>query len=219
MPTSRVLDLDLPAGLDVREYDAVFDFAVLLANPNDHTAPWKTSVWFGFTASWIGCGMRIRAATEYNEEFALQLGHGTSPSRAHQYNQERSFFGCITSTISALDCFCLATYCLGSAIDQGAFLLDKADRLTKYPKDVANAFTRFDPLNPFSRALTSLVASTEYRALLDLRNALAHRGVLPRQANLSTVSDIPATTPSNPKALAVDFVYDDPLGKVCKTPG
>jgi hypothetical protein len=211
MHTSRVLELELPEDLDVNAYDAVLEFAVILANPNDHSVPWKTSVWFGFTASWLGWGMRIRASAEYDKEFASQLAHGTSPAREHQYSQERAFFGCISSALSALECFYLATYCLGAAIDQTAFPLSKAGHLNKYPHDVAEAFARFESSNPFASTLASVVDSPEYRGLSDLRNALAHRGVLPRQVHLSTVSAIAATIPSNPKALAVDFVPDAPL--------
>ena len=81
MHTSRVFGLDLPDALDVHVYDDVLESAVILANPNDYSAPWKTNVWFGFTASWLGWGMRIRAATDYDVEFASQLAHGTSPAR------------------------------------------------------------------------------------------------------------------------------------------
>jgi hypothetical protein len=211
MPTSRRFDLQLPDDFDVSAYDDASDFAVKVANPNDPSAPWKINVWFGFTSAWIGYGMRLRAAVEYSQEFASLLSHGTSPPREQQYAQERAFFGCITSTVSAVECFYLAAYCIGNTLDQAVFPLESAGRLKKYPRDVSGAYVKFDPKSPFSQQLALVAACPAYEVLSDLRNTLAHRGTLPRKIYLSTVYDVPAAIPSNPMALATEFIHDSPI--------
>ena len=211
MAVSRTLDVDLPDHFDLLAYDQVMDLAVLWANPNESAAPWKVNAWFGFTAGWIGFAMRLRSAIEYNQEFGSLIALGSSPPRPVQYLQERAFFGCVTSALSAIECFFLASYCLANPVSKLHFPLAQAAHLNKYPRDVAAAYLRFAPRDPFSVQLSAVANSAELESLSNLRNSLAHRGALPRKAFLSTVADIPAAIPSNPKSLAMDFTHDASL--------
>lgn len=208
MSFSRAFNFALPTGLRSSDYDAVVDYAVTLANPNDASAPWKSDVWFSFTAAWLSFASRLRSASEYSEEFAALLELGTAPPREEQYRQERALFGCITSTLSSVECFFLATYSLASSLDTHKFPLKKGDDLRQYPNAVATAFLSFDPQDAFSLRLRATAKSAELEALSHLRNRLAHRGILPRRVYLSTVSDVPAAIPSNPMAIPREFKHD-----------
>lgn len=208
MAISRTLDVELPDHFDLLAYDQVMDLAVLWANPNEPAAQWKVNSWFGFTAGWIGFAMRLRSAVEYNQEFGTLIALGSSPSRPVQYSQERAFFGCVSSALSAIECFFLASYCLGNPVSKVHFPLAQAGHLKKYPRDVATAYVIFAPDDPFSVQLSAIANSPKFESLSNLRNSLAHRGALPRKAFLSNFADIPAAIPSNPKALALDFTHD-----------
>ena len=211
MVLSRTFDVELPDYFDLVAYDSVADLAVSWANPNDPAAPWKVNAWFGFTRGWIGFAMRLRSAVEYHQEFASLIAMGSSPPRSVQYLQERAFFGCMTSSLSAIECFFLAVYCLANPVSRVHFPLMQADHLKRYPRAVAAAFLRFEPHDPLSIRLSAIANSPELESLSDLRNSLAHRGALPRKAFLSNVGDIPAAIPSNPQALALDFTHDSSL--------
>ena len=211
MALSRTFDVELPDYFDLAAYDSVADLAVPWANPNDPAAPWKVNAWFGFTAAWIGFAMRLRSADEYNQEFGSLIAIGSSPPRSVQYLQERAFFGCMTSCLSAIECFFLAAYCLANPVSRTHFPLAKAGHLNKYPHTVAAAFSRFDLHDPLSARLSAIANSPELESLSDLRNSLAHRGAFPRKAFLSNVGDIPTAIPSNPKALALNFTHDSSL--------
>jgi hypothetical protein len=207
MTVSQFLNLELPDCLNVLTYDEVAELAARLANPNDE----EVNAWFGFTAGWIGFAMRLRSAFEYDQEFGSLIAHSSNPARSEQYLQERAFFGCVTSALSAIESFFLASYCLANPLSREHFRLEVAGDLKKYPKDVAKAYSIYKPDDPFSNKLLEVSGSNEFNALSDLRNSLAHRGILPRAVFLSNCADIPAAIPSNPKALAQDFTHDASL--------
>ena len=213
MSISRTFNLTLPAGLNSSDYDAVVEFAIKLSDPNDASQPWKSDVWFSFTAAWLSYASRLRSAAEYSDEFVSLLEHGTSPPREEQYQQERALFGCITSTLSAVECFYLAAYSLAGAVYPSNFPLEKGNDLRRYPNAAATAFERVDPQDTFSLELRETANSSGFESLSHLRNRLAHRGMLARKVYLSTVSDVPAAVPSNPMAIPHDFIHNAHLGR------
>ena len=212
MTTSRAYDVDLPVDFDVASYDVVADYAIRMANPNDPAARWNTNAWFGFGTGWLGFAMRLRSAMEFNEEFGILIAASPSPGRAEQYKQERALFACITAALSSMECFSYATYCLAGAFDDKHFpLSDKRKLRGKSGGSFVDKFKAFNSLDPFVVRLDMIWDASEFDALSDLRNALSHRGTLPRKVWFSTVSDLPDTVPFNPKALAENFVHDSPL--------
>ncbi|BCB27915.1 hypothetical protein SKTS_28010 [Sulfurimicrobium lacus] len=208
---SSTTGLQLPTGFDVASYDRVNEAAAVVANPNDAAAPWKQTSWFGYSAAWNGLALRLRSATEYDAEFGRLIAISTAPDQEVRYVQERALFGCIASSFSAVECFYMATYCLGAALSQSHFPLKDGEDLNKSPSQVVKSFQAWQRSDPFSQVLATEASSNEFKILKDLRNSLAHRGILPRQVFLSTDSDIPSAIPSNPKALARNFAYDATL--------
>lgn len=211
MLTSSTTGLQLPLGFDVASYDGVNEIAAVIANPNDSAAPWKQNSWFGYSGAWNGLALRLRSATEYDTEFGSLIAISTAPNQEVRHAQERALFGCITSSYSAIECFYVAAYCLGTALSKQHFSLLKQEDLNKYPSQVVKSFQAWQPSDPFSQALAIVASSSELKTLGDLRNSLAHRGVLPRQVFFSNVRDIPSAFPSNPKELALNFDYSATL--------
>ena len=207
MPKSRTAGVALPSGFDVASYDRVNEQAAVLANPNDASAPWKQDSWFGYAAAWNGFAIRLRAAIEYDVEFARLISVSTAPEQEVRYEQERALFGCVVSAHSSLECFYMASYCLGTVLSRSHFPLQREQDLNKYPSHVANSYIKWLPADSFSRLLHDTAHCIEFDALSNFRNSLAHRGVLPRKVFLSSVNDTPSAVPSNPKALAQNFDY------------
>ena len=205
--------LVMPVGFDLSLYNDINVRAALIADPNDAAAPWKRNAWFGYSAAWNGLAYRLRSALEYDEEFGRLIALGTAPPREEHYAQERALFGCVAAALSAIECFYMAAYCVGNGLVPNSFPLLSAGDLEKGPARVAKAYLKWAPGDPFTLALLHSAESTEFKSLADLRNSLAHRGVLPRQHFLSTSLSVPSAVPSNPKALAEDFSYDATLNQ------
>jgi hypothetical protein len=201
----------MPDGFDLALYSDINERVAIIANPNDPAALWKRNAWFGYAAAWNGLAYRLRSALDYDAEFGGLIELGTAPPREEHYAQERALFGCIAAALSAIECFFMAAYCTGNALDPTSFPLASAGHLNKDPSQVVKAYRSWVPQERFTNALFQCSESIELKNLANLRNALAHRGILPRQHFLSTTQSIPSAVPSNPKALAMDFSYDTPL--------
>ena len=212
MPYSRAAGLELPDGLDVPTFDEVSIRMAELANPNDSSSPWKRNVHHAFASAWNGVAFRFRAAFEYDQEFRRLISLTTSPGGDERFHQETALYGSVGATLSCLECFYMAAYAGGSAKGTSSFRLTADADLLKYPRDVASAFLSDYPTHTFTAVLTGTVDDPELRALQDLRNALAHRGILPRKHFLSTIRDTPSAIPSNPRSIAARIAYDAHLG-------
>ena len=211
MPKSLANGFELPNGFDIVSYDKVNEQAAILTGINNTGASWEQNSWFGYASAWNGVAIRLRSAIEYDAEFGHHISISTAPEYEVLYAQERALFDCITATLSCIECFYVATYCLGSVISPKNFPLQIPKDLNKYPHQVADSYHKWSSGDSFSQLLSTIANSKECKALSELRNTLSHRGVLVREVYLSTVSDTPANVPSNPKSLANDFNFDAPL--------
>ena len=200
--------LVMPVGFDLSLYNDINARAALVANPNDATASWKRNAWFGYSAAWNGLAYRWRSAVEYGEKFERLIALGTAPPREEHYAQERALFGCVAAALSSIECFYMAAYCVGNGLVPNDFPLLSAKHLTKDPAQISKAYFTWAPSDTFTLSLVRIADSVELKSLADLRNSLAHRGILPRQHSFSTTVSVPSAVPSNPKALAADFSYD-----------
>lgn len=207
MTYSSSAGLELPSEFDVTKYDSVNERAAKIANPNIPSEPTKKNAWHAYASAWNGVAFRLRATVDYHEEFTRSIVKTTSPGGDERYIQERALFGCVVSALSSIECFFMAAFGLGAALAPFSFLLYKPEHLVKYPRGVASCFLAGFPTAPFSEQLVGIANSSQLQALDDLRNSLAHRGVLPRRHYLSTNRDTPSSIPVNPKALAEDFSY------------
>jgi hypothetical protein len=212
MKTSSNNGFSLPDSFDVESYDQVGRQSTLVADVNDASNPLKQNAWRGFSMAWNGMALRLRAMQEYDEEFRRQIALGTAPPHEAYFAQEKAHFGCVVSALSAVECFFLAAYCFAAASGDTNFKLANARDLSQTPANVSHAFKNWVPADRFTLLLDATLKSTSYISLSDMRNALAHRGVLPRKVMLSTVADVPSLIPGNPKSLGLDFGYDDALG-------
>jgi hypothetical protein len=210
---SKVCAIDLPAAFDAAAYDAVSPIMARLTSRNDGLARSK-SAYQTFASAWNGVGYRITATVQYDVDFRAALAAGGSgPAGAERFNQERALFGCATSSVSAIDCFYMASYAVAASIPSALFPLDIAKRLKKYPPDVAALFDAAFPCDAFTSMAAEAANSKEFDALKDVRDVLSHRGTLLRSHFVSVGGATPsyAAHPSNPKELAEDFDYSQTL--------
>jgi hypothetical protein len=127
-----------------------------------------------------------------------------------RYVQEAALFGFYSSAASALECLYFAAYCAASLRRPSLVPISRPGHLSKYAKDVVELFERQFPDDQLVTALSGPVESAWWSSLFDFRNALMHRGSLPRMHFLTNVPsmDRPSAVPSNPKALSDTWSYD-----------
>lgn len=204
---SRIAGFEMPVGFDVASYDQAYDRVSLITKPTDPNDPLKVlkkNSHSSYISAWKGLAIRMRSTVEYDQEFRQLIVLNTAPPLEERYSQERALFGCVASALSAIDCFYMAVYCVAAVLCPSCFALLEAKHLKKYPMNVAKAYGNWLSTDSFSLLLLQVASSDEFEELKGLRDALAHRGVLPRKISLS---EKPSTMPSNPKDLAEHFDY------------
>jgi hypothetical protein len=168
--------------------------------------------WRSFAAAWNGLSYRFRSADEYHRDFTVAMQAGDAPPSEERYQQERALFSFFSAGLSTLECFCFATYCLGSIARPTAFPMTKDRDLRFYPADVAKTFATEFPRERITNLLQQLVTAPEFAHLADLRNVLSHRGTLPRSVQVSVGTGSSGKTgayiPSNPKSLSSNWEFD-----------
>jgi len=170
--------LDLPERFAAEDHTAIYKRMSVLASLL-HCE--KDNIRNVFSSAWICVAYRIYAAIEHDDEFRDLIAKGTAPPAFDRYRQERALFGCVTSTLSAFECFFMGAYAVGAAKGARGFPLGDPRHLVKYPRDVLAAFEKDYPSEPFTAQARAAIESTRFASLDELRNVLAHRGVLPRR--------------------------------------
>ncbi len=201
---SLMASIDLPPGVDVSEYDRVFEQGQMKINPNAGSLD-EVSAWFVFVNALNGLAYRLIAAKEYSDKFGSAIDASTKEDR---YSQDHALFGFSASALSALECLFMASYGAGAIFKFSEFPVDKPKFLLRTPENVTACFTKLSSGLSISDTMRKIVEDDLYKDLCDLRNALSHRGTLGRRAQLSNVRPMPSMIPSNPKALPCQFNYD-----------
>lgn len=212
MSNSLLVGLNVPSDFDIDRYISVNVQVAIVANPNDSDNPGKRNSWHSYASAWNGVAYRLINAVESHEEFEKSISKSTAPGGQENYIQERALFSCIVSALSSIECFFMAAFSIGTALKPEYFQLDEAKNLNKIPCKVANCFSKWESTAIFSKLLKEIVESSNFKELNDLRNYLAHRGILPRKHYLSNgLKDIPSAVPTKPKELPLDFDYSNHL--------
>ena len=198
---SHSAGIELPSDFDVKKYDSINERAAKISDPNDLSRPTNKNTWHTYASAWNGVAFRLRATFDYHEEFAQSVAKTSAPGGNERYIQERALFGCVLSALSSVECFFMATFGLGAALAPRFIVLNESKHLIEYPKSIALCYMAWLPTSPFAKLLNDIARSSQLQALEELRNSLAHRGILPRQHYFSTNRDIPSAIPVNPKDL------------------
>lgn len=82
-----------------------------------------------------------------------------------------------------------------------------AATLRLYPRDVASRILAVWPNEEAVGTLQSLIESSEYRDLKDMRDALAHRGPLPTRFHKGGDNGGQAFLPAEPKASPLEWEF------------
>jgi hypothetical protein len=198
------IGIRLPAAFDKSAFAEVN--LALSSHANAPTA--KT--WRVFAAAWNGIVYRLRDADERCRWLSSSLRESSSPPPEERYLQEAAIFGFFSSAASAIECLYLAAYCAASLRRPSLLKITKPGHLNKYASQVVDSFMAAFPLDALSEALDAPMQTAWWSTLFEFRNALMHRGSLPRRTFLTNVPsmDRASAVPGNPKALSDDWSYD-----------
>lgn len=203
---SNSCDVEFPESFPVGTFDQVNARLAKIADPN---IPEKKNIFHVFASAWNGVGYRLVVALDYDREFRESIKKSTAPPAIERLIQERALFGCVASALSSVECFFMAAYAVGAALNSPSFSVTDSGSLDKYPRDVAKAFRDDYPAFSFTSLVSEIVKSPNLKHLADVRNVLAHRGILPRRHFLSTATHKASASAVavNPKALAAEQNY------------
>lgn len=179
------------------------------AAKHDQSAPTARR---SFAGAWSGVAHRYRAAHDWNLAFIDAMAAGDGPPLNERYPQEMALFVFSSAALSALECCAFAAHCLAALTKPNAFPVSVDSDLRFYPTNVRDAFLKTYPEQPLGAVLAEILKSPDYLRLADLRNALSHRGTLPRSFHVSVGSGPHskdgAFIPSNPKSVSSDWIFD-----------
>ena len=195
---------DLVPGLRAAEYTSVNEVVKKLSGSNEKN-------WHVFASAWTALVYRLRAAREHAAAFSASLAVSSGPLPEQRYQQEKDLFVFAASALSAVECFFFATYFIGAFVKPTAFPLAPDDLKYLRPEDVRARFgAAFS--GDLTTAMQGALKAPEYEKLVEDRNVLSHRGVLPRAHSLAAGGpDRPSTIPSNPKDSAPLWRFDREL--------
>jgi hypothetical protein len=212
MATLRTLGLAAPVDFPATSYDELTQWVAAVGEE-------RLDPWLAFSAAWNAVGYRAIAAEEHASRYVVSI---TSPkSTMNRFTQDDALFHFAVSSLSAIECFFTAAYCVGSLAHPESFPIVRASDLHFGPVDVANRFRTVSPLERISTLMKSALDDDNFKKLRDLRNVLAHRGTPPRQhyADVSIGFDgrpvvkKGSTIPANLKALPKDWDYSESIDK------
>lgn len=155
--------------------------------------------WRGCMSSMNGVASRFRSAADADDRFTESITRAPHPGTEERQVQEEALFLFFTSAVSAFDCLYMAIYYVAALRDPVTFSILPDDLRRVSPDRVHDSLKRKWPTDPIILALHDGLASR--RRFTGQRDALAHRGCLPRHEVASDPSgpEVPATTIDNPK--------------------
>lgn len=164
--------------------------------------------WQSFGLGWNGLAYRYRAMAEYDEEYTSSIkALGNSPPPEERYKQGKALFGFFVSVVSTIECFFYSTYWVGTIL-KPTWFPSNSKALGLYPTDVAQKFEADFPEDTLTKQMVQCVHNTTYAETKAIRDALSHRGMLPRRFYRGGERDGMATMPTNPKDLSNQWQYD-----------
>ena len=164
--------------------------------------------WQSFGLGWNGLAYRYRAMAEYDEQYTSSIKtFGNSPPFEERYKQGKALFGFFVSAVSTIECFFYSTYWVGAILKPSKFP-SNSKALKLYPVDIAKKFEADFPEDSLSKQMVRCVHEPTYAEMKDVRDALSHRGMLPRHFYRGGERNGMATMPTNPKDLSNQWQYD-----------
>jgi hypothetical protein len=163
----------MPASFNVSSYDAV---GQTLGRVNVGKPGWS-----GYANGWNGVAYRFRAAHEASERYTTSIRRDRF-ANAERYEQEEALCSFFFNSLSSLECFCYAMYHVGAAVGRSEFKIATDQDLKWIDINSTNrAFEAAFPSGGLTKALSVCAGSSERDDLEEYRNALSHRGSVPRQ--------------------------------------
>lgn len=158
--------------------------------------------WALFVGAWHGVGIRAIVAKEDSDFFTRSAQEDSAPLTEGRVRQEKALFSFFSSALSAVECIYFGCYWLAAVIKPNEF-----KKIHVSPQNVVKTFKSSLGSLPLCTVLEDTLKTTEYQSIEDIRNALSHRGILPRAF---TAGNTTARLPSNPgaKTARADWKFD-----------
>jgi len=194
--------LDWSSDFPLEAYDKIS--GILVEYKDTHRTQWMS-----FGSSWRGLKNRYRAMVEYDKEFTQSIKkHGNSPPFEERYKQEKALFGFFVSAISTIECFFYSTYFVGAILKPDNFPSEFESLKYLYPQNIMEKFVANFHGDVLTDKMKKCVDDRMYIVMRDMRDALSHRGELPRSFYRGGERNGMATMPINPKDTSDLWRYD-----------
>jgi hypothetical protein len=180
--------------------------------------------WRSFASGLNGIAFRFAAADEAHDRFVKAIGavdafRGDPFAR---YTQEESLASFFYNARSSLECFYFSMYCLGACLAAGQFPASTPKDLRSANIDtITKRFETAHPADPLTLMMMKVKASAELEAITEHRDALTHRGTMPRtqyyratgpSAEVAVGFPERVTIPINPKDVPANWLVEQELG-------
>ena len=144
-------------------------------------SPAMSPAWTQFGGASNLAGWRFRAASECWEAYKNSVTTtGNGGGHEELYKRERALFGMFTAGVSCIES---ATYALAAIASHPAVLgipFGRPEQRSCSPKNLVGWMGRYPRAMTLRMALARVLASTEWKFWVSLRNRMAHRSDLPR---------------------------------------
>jgi hypothetical protein len=170
---SEVLKLDLPDLFPLQEFEQ-YHFAAreVLPRPSDYRTEFGRA---SNVTAW-----RFRACVEHKTTLCASWAAEGPHSFEALYFQERNLFEMFACGVSTIESVCYACYALLSFVEPSLPFDEPARRAWTSPGKVVSLLGRTRPQSALTAALQEVIASREWRVWRRYRNAMSHRGSVPR---------------------------------------
>jgi hypothetical protein len=135
--------------------------------------------WCALASATNGITYRWRALSEAQDAFHAAF-FKTSTTHDDRYVQESALFTFFTSAVSAVEQSYFAFYAFAALLEPATIDLIQSNPREITPASVTKSFCAQWPSEALTLLLSQTIASQQYKAVLELRNILSHRGVPPR---------------------------------------
>ncbi len=197
MPFSNVLQLNMPSLFPLKTFE---EFVHISRNTFETGSEARHE--FGRASNIIG--WRFRACVEDKENYMESWKlYGSNDSFEERYFRERFLFGIFVSGLSCIEATVYSCYALAS--DPNVFGLPFNEKIRQYSSGLGQLKEKLKAIDSsitLVSALEDLITSDEWSLWKEFRNAMTHRGNIPRMHYAGT-NDSP--TPEKPLEFAATW--------------
>jgi len=147
----------------------------------------------GACSALSGMLMRFWAAHEASERFLdLFATPGADSDLKIRCQQEAAHFGFFTNVVSTVECCYFCFFWIGVMLKKPGFSDEHPGDLRLHPEKITEMFERAFPSDRLARAMREVVEDEHWKSAKETRDAMSHRGALPRYIDSNWKEPVPA---------------------------